>query len=63
VYSVTDRNSFNNIVKWINQIDEQNEEQIAKVLVGNKADVNQIERVVSVQEGQSLADRFKLPFF
>ena len=63
VYSVTDRSSFNNISKWINQIDEQNEEQIPKVLVGNKADVNQVERVVSLQEGQQLAERYKLPFF
>lgn len=33
------------------------------MLVGNKADVNQVERVVSVQEGQQLAERYKLPFF
>jgi Ras-related protein Rab-8A len=32
------------------------------VLVGNKADVNQVERVVSFQEGHSLAERFKIPF-
>jgi GTPase SAR1 family protein len=31
--------------------------------VGNKADVNQVERVVSLQEGQQLAERYKLPFF
>lgn len=31
--------------------------------MGNKADVNQVERVVSLQEGQQLAERYKLPFF
>ena len=31
--------------------------------MGNKADVNQVDRVVSLQEGQQLAERYKLPFF
>ena len=31
--------------------------------MGNKADVNQVERVVSLQEGQQLAERYKLHFF
>lgn len=62
VYSVTDRSSFNNISKWIAQIDEQNEDHIPKVLVGNKCDVGGMERVVSQQEGQALAEKYKLPF-
>lgn len=34
-----------------------------KILVGNKSDVSSLERVVSREEGQQMAERFRIPFF
>lgn len=57
---MADRSSFNNISNWISQI---HEETMPKILVGNKSDVSSLERVVSREEGQQMAERFRIPFF
>ena len=60
-YDVTDKNSFKNIRNWIKQIEANAQNNVCKVLVGNKCD--RPDRVVSEGEGQNLADEFKMKFF
>ena len=60
-YDVTDINSFKNIRNWIKQIEQNVQNSVCKVLVGNKCDKN--ERLVSFDEGQKLAKEFGMQFF
>jgi Ras-related protein Rab-8A len=60
-YDVTDINSFKNIKNWIKQIEANAQNNVQRVLVGNKCD--KPDRVVSEEEGQKLADEFKMKFF
>ena len=60
-YDVTDINSFKNIRNWIKQIEQNAQNSVCKVLVGNKCDKN--ERLVSFDEGQKLAKEFGMQFF
>ena len=61
IYSVTDRNSFNNVTRWlddvVNVIDD-----FSMILVGNKSDLKE-DRKVSFDEGKKLANEFRVPFY
>lgn len=63
IYDVTERKSFASIEAWIGQIYKHADTDVNIVLVGNKCDVNAEEREVSMEEGETLADRFSVPFF
>ena len=39
VYDVTDQESFNNVKQWLNEIDRYANENVNKLLVGNKNDL------------------------
>jgi ribosome biogenesis GTPase A len=39
VYDVTDLESFNNVKQWLNEIDRYANENVNKLLVGNKSDL------------------------
>ena len=54
VYDVTNADSFNNVKRWISEI-ENNCDYVDKVLVGNKDD-NPEKKVVTQAESQRLAD-------
>ena len=56
MYDVTDEESFNNVKTWLNEINRYANENVNKLLVGNKSDLSE-ERVVSEEEGQTLAQR------
>ena len=62
VYDCTDEQSFNNIRNWMKQIDTHAAKGVAKVLVGNKSDMED-DRAVTKEQGQQLADEFGVPFF
>ena len=62
VYDITDKEGFNNVPSWINEAKKYAGPNIAKILVGNKCDLND-ERKVSTQEGKDLADREGMAFF
>lgn len=62
VYDITDHNSFDRIRNWASQISENADEDVVKVLVGNKLD-NAEERNVKESEGQELAKKHNIPFF
>jgi Ras-related protein Rab-1A len=55
VYDVTDRSTFDNVKQWLGEIDRYAAQTVTKLLVGNKADLND-KRVVTAQEAKEFAD-------
>jgi small GTP-binding protein len=62
VYSVTDRNSFDDIQRWVQDIQDHCTD-IVWFLIANKTDVDKAQRVVSFEEGQQLARVYGVKFF
>eukprot|EP01099_Mayorella_cantabrigiensis_P009049 TRINITY_DN971_c0_g1_i1.p1 TRINITY_DN971_c0_g1~~TRINITY_DN971_c0_g1_i1.p1 ORF type:complete len:210 (+),score=50.69 TRINITY_DN971_c0_g1_i1:60-689(+) len=60
VYDVSDQKSFANIRNWIQNVDEHASESVNKILLGNKCDVSN--RVVSYEEGSTLAKEYSIEF-
>ncbi|KAF5102604.1 hypothetical protein D0Z00_000314 [Geotrichum galactomycetum] len=59
VYSITSRSSFEEIVSFYKQILRvKDKDSFPVVLVGNKCDLSETERAVSLEEGRSLARQF-----
>ncbi|XP_076933405.1 ras-related protein RABE1c-like [Bidens hawaiensis] len=63
VYDVTDESSFNNIRNWIRNIEQHASNNVNKILVGNKADMDESKRAVPTAKGQALADEYGIKFF
>ncbi|KAE8789875.1 ras-related protein RABE1c-like [Hordeum vulgare] len=63
VYDVTDESSFNNIRNWIRNIEQHASDNVNKILIGNKADMDESKRAVSTAKGQALADEYGIQFF
>lgn len=61
VYDVTDKGSFDNIEHWLTEIQKNADDNVNKMLVGNKID-NKDDRVVSYDEGLELSKKYDLPF-
>ena len=61
MYDITDVDSFNNVVNWINLALEKNVKTIANFLVGNKCD-NEENRKVTREEAENLAKERNLFF-
>ena len=51
VYDVTDQESFNNVKQWLSEIDRYASDNVNKLLVGNKCDLD-ANRVVSYETGK-----------
>ena len=68
VYDVTNRETFSRICRWLDEIKKYCDDNIIKVLVGNKADVISAEdspaqKVVSTEEAQQYAHEMNISFF
>ncbi|KAJ0088222.1 hypothetical protein Patl1_32237 [Pistacia atlantica] len=63
VYDVTDESSFNNIRNWMRNIEQHAADNVNKILVGNKADMDESKRAVPTAKGQALADEYGIKFF
>ncbi|KAG8044751.1 hypothetical protein GUJ93_ZPchr0079g2776 [Zizania palustris] len=63
VYDVTDESSFNNIRNWIRNIEQHASDNVNKILIGNKADMDESRRAVPSAKGQALADEYSIKFF
>ncbi|KAI3787688.1 hypothetical protein L2E82_00021 [Cichorium intybus] len=63
VYDGIDESSFNNIRNWIRNIEQHASDNVNKILVGNKADMDERKRVVPTAKGQALADEYGIKFF
>jgi len=66
VYDVTNKQSFENVQRWLTEIDKYARENVNKLLVGNKADGAEQTlgnpRQVSQSEGKAFADQHSIPF-
>ena len=62
VYDVTRKETFDNLEKWINDIEEMSKDDIKVMLIGNKNDLLD-EKQVSDEEGLSLAKEKNFFFF
>jgi small GTP-binding protein len=61
-YSVTERKSYDNVNKWMNQIHSLAPKNVRIVLVGNKIDMQE-QREVTVEEGKAMAQKYDAVFF
>ena len=61
VYDITDRESFDNVKQWLNEIDKYACENVNKLLVGNKSDLDS-KRQVDFDEAKAFADERGIPF-
>ncbi|CAD8061373.1 unnamed protein product [Paramecium primaurelia] len=55
IYDITNRESFNALLKWIEYSEKYANPGVLKMLVGNKSDLNG-QRQVTFEEGQNLAN-------
>ena len=62
VYDISDKKSFDNIGKWMDDIIEESDNKIPIVLAGNKCDLKQ-ERVITKEVGENIAKQYNLIFF
>lgn len=62
VYDISDRETFENVSHWVQQIRENADDKVVLILVGNKCD-REDARAVTKEEGEELARRFGVPFF
>ena len=60
IYDVSNKNTFTNVITWINFIKQVNTDDSLLVLCGNKVD---LPRQVSTSEGKILAEKEKMLFF
>ena len=60
LYDVSNKNTFTNVITWINFIKQVNTDDSVLVLCGNKID---LARQVSTSEGKILADKENMIFF
>lgn len=64
VYDITDSESFFDIKNengWLDQITENCNDNVVKMLIGNKIDLEE-SRIVQTSSGQSLADSYQIDF-
>merc|ERR1711908_213804 len=62
VYDVTDDKTFNNIRTWMRNIEQHANEQVVKILLGNKSDMPE-KKMVTKEQGEQLAKEFDIQFF
>ena len=63
VYDVTNRASFDNVTRWLSEIDKYAREGVNKLLVGNKCDQDESgARQVSKADGMAFAETKSIPF-
>merc|ERR1712167_157491 len=63
VYDVCDDKSFQNIRTWMRNIEQHANEQVEKILLGNKCDCPADKQMVTRQQGEDLAKEYGIQFF
>ena len=61
VYDTTDKESFQHVDSWLQEVNKYASENTVKVLVGNKSD-KAADRAVNTEEGKKKADSVGLSF-
>ena len=62
VYDIANKTSFNNVVKWREDILHNSNAHLSICLIGNKSDLAD-KRAVTFEEGKEFADKNKMMFF
>ena len=62
MYDITNRESFDTISRWWNNILEHKEKDFPVILVGNKCDLED-ERKVQKEEGEKIAKEYNVKFY
>ncbi|XP_046404545.1 ras-related protein Rab-37-like [Ischnura elegans] len=62
LYDVTNKTSFDNIRAWLGEIREYASDDVAIMLIGNKADCSAEERAVSGENGSRVASEYGVSF-
>ncbi len=60
---MTNAESFSCVRRWIDEINKNCQDNIVKVLVGNKDDIESNEKVVLTKDTEQYARQMDLPFF
>ena len=63
MYDISDLDSFEAVDNWIKSIKDIGKEKLPIILVGNKCDLSDDERKISLKEGQDKANEFQIPFY
>ena len=63
IYDIGNRSSFESLETWMESIRDIGKDKLSIVLVGNKCDLSEKEREVSLTEGKEKANEFNIPFF
>eukprot|EP00362_Geleiidae_sp_MMETSP1317_P000523 CAMPEP_0201281586 /NCGR_PEP_ID=MMETSP1317-20130820/3419_1 /ASSEMBLY_ACC=CAM_ASM_000770 /TAXON_ID=187299 /ORGANISM="Undescribed Undescribed, Strain Undescribed" /LENGTH=175 /DNA_ID=CAMNT_0047591835 /DNA_START=1 /DNA_END=528 /DNA_ORIENTATION=+ len=61
VYDITDRESFEAVKQWMQEIDRYATESVNRMLIANKCD-RPTDRKVTYEEGQQVARQYGVPF-
>lgn len=61
VYDITNAKSFDNIQKWLRNIDEHANEDVVKMIVGNKCDMED-RRIIAKERGEAIAREHGIKF-
>ena len=62
VYDITNKDSFDNVKKWIEEVKTNGPSTISLILVGNKIDLID-QRIITYEEGEELASENSMLFF
>ena len=62
VFDITNKETFDLINSWIEDIKENNQMNIGKILIGNKVDLEE-SREVDKSDGEQLAKQLECPYF
>ena len=62
IYDISDKSTFISIEKWMENIQDEIDDKIPIILVGNKSDLND-KRKVSTEEGKKKAKEYGFPFY
>lgn len=62
VYSVGNKDSFDRAVKWIEELRRQSDNHTIIILAGNKSDIPDHTKQVSLEDAQSVADKMDVEY-
>ena len=61
IYDITNRDSFKNLENWLTEIEKNANQNVLKILIGNKNDLVD-DREIKTEEGQTFANRNGMQF-
>lgn len=61
VFDITNKESFNSLPDWFSEIDRFASDNVCKILIGNKSDLEK-QRQVSKEDAKELANKYKIDY-